>query len=299
METYRQSRSISVLVTVIAYAIAILTAIYTYRYFGSYSLVARIALADLAGTVMIFIFSVLLNNSSVYDPYWSVKPVVIAVFLFSMAPGGESPVFRWVLLFLVFLYGLRLTSNFYRGWPGLIHEDWRYADFRKKFPGFYWIVSLLGIHLFPTLMVFLGCLPLIPAFTATGIEFPLLAIAGLVVLLGAVLLAFVADEQLRKIKKRPAGDRQMTGLWRLSRHPNYLGEILTWWGIFFAGLSFGMEFLWTGIGAVAITLLFVFISIPLMENRLRKKHKDYENYREKVPALLPLIYKNKNRKRPD
>jgi len=146
-------------------------------------------------------------------------------------------------------------------------------------------------------MVFLGCLPMIPAFTATGIEYPLLAFVGLVVLLGAVVLAFVADEQLRKIKKLPHGERKMTGLWQLSRHPNYLGEILTWWGIFFAGLSFGMEFLWTGIGAVAITLLFVFISIPMMENRLLKKNRDYENYREEVPALLPLKFRSKKRKR--
>lgn len=297
METYRQSRSISVLITVIAYAIAVLAAVYTFRYFGNYSLLTKIALADLAGTVTIFIFSMLLNNSSMYDPYWSVKPVIIAAFLFSMAPAGEWLIFRWLLFFLIFLYGLRLTTNFYRGWQGLIHEDWRYSDFREQFPGFYWIISLLGIHLFPTLMVFLGCLPMIPAFTATGMEFPLLAFAGLIVLLGAVLLAFIADEQLRKIKKVPPGNRDMTGLWRVSRHPNYLGEILTWWGIFLAGLSFGIEFLWTGIGAVAITLLFVFISIPLMEKHLLKKNKDYEKYRAEVPALLPLKYKSRKRKK--
>jgi steroid 5-alpha reductase family enzyme len=157
----------------------------------------------------------------------------------------------------------------------------------------YWLVSLAGIHLFPTLMVFLGCLPMLPAFTAPVMVYPVLAYAGLAVILFAVWLAFAADEQLRKIRKAQSGKREMTGLWSRSRHPNYLGEILTWWGIFLVGLSFGTEYLWTGVGALAITLLFVFISIPMMEKHMIRKDRSYLEYRELVPVLLPINLKKK------
>lgn len=288
MKKFRQSRSISVMITVFAYLVAFLAAVGTYGYFDAHSLIFRLAMADLTGTVVIFIFSVLMNNSSMYDPYWSIKPVVIGAFLFTLAPAGEYVYIRGLFLLLIFLYGLRLTANFYRGWPGLVHEDWRYRNFRKQFPGIYWAISFLGIHFFPTLMVFLGCLPMIPAFTGSAILYPALAWAGLIVLLGSVLLAFVADEQLRRIKKMPAAERAMTGLWSLSRHPNYLGEILSWWGIFLFGLSFGEQFLWTGVGAVAITLMFLFISIPLIEKYLSGKNPEYHLYQAEVPPLLPL-----------
>ena len=78
------------------------------------------------------------------------------------------------------------------------------------------------------------------------------------------------------------------GLWRFSRHPNYLGEILTWWGIFLTGLSYGMEYLWTGIGTLCITVMFAFVSIPLMEKHLEKRKDWYGEYRQKIPALLPI-----------
>jgi steroid 5-alpha reductase family enzyme len=293
MKTYRQSRSTSVLITIIAYLVAIAGAIYSYNYFDTHTIIVRLAIADIVGTLIIFIFSVLFNNSSMYDPYWSVKPVVIATFFLSMAVPGEYTFVRWGLYIGVFLYGLRLTTNFYRGWPGLVHEDWRYANFRKQFPGMYWLVSLSGIHIFPTLMVFLGCLPMLPAFTASPIVYPWLAYAGLAVLLFSVWLAFIADEQLRKIRQAEHGKRVMTGLWKSSRHPNYLGEILTWWGIFMVGLSFGTEYLWTGAGALAITLMFVFISIPLIEKHMIKRDKTYLEYRESVPFLLPIKLKSK------
>jgi steroid 5-alpha reductase family enzyme len=115
-----------------------------------------------------------------------------------------------------------------------------------------------------------------------------LAYGGLLLILFSVWLAYAADEQLKKIRKVPASNRKMTGLWSSSRHPNYLGEILTWWGILLVGLSFGMEYWWTGVGAVTITLMFVFISIPLMEKHMIRKNPKYAEYKEKVPALLPL-----------
>ena len=109
---------------------------------------------------------------------------------------------------------------------------------------------------------------------------------------GSVLLAFIADEQLRKYRLNPAnaGKSIRTGLWSRSRHPNYLGEILTWWGLFLMGLASGLQYWWTGIGALVITLMFVFISIPLIEKYSLRRRSDYKEYKREVPFLLPLKF---------
>jgi len=185
--------------------------------------------------------------------------------------------------------------NFYRGWPGLVHEDWRYSNFRQQYPSAYWIISFFGIHLFPTIMVFLGCLPFMGAFSGLEPAYPIISIAGLVVMFGAIFLAYISDEQLRRYKHSKAGSLKEFGIWKYSRHPNYLGEIMTWWGILLFGISFGTEYLWTGIGALLITLMFVFISIPLMEKHLLKKNPGYGTYRDTVPSLIPwTIFKKRS-----
>lgn len=285
----RNSRAAGMLISMGAYAAAFLVAAATLRYFDTGHPLMAIAAADLAATVFIFLVSVGVNNSSIYDPYWSVKPIVIAgYYLFTYAPDGSA---RTLLVTaLVFLYALRLTSNFYRDWPGLTKEDFRYVNFRHQFPKAYWAVSFALVHLFPTILVYLACLPMYAVYTTPPSPLNVLDYLGALVLLGAVVYAFVADEQLRKYKENPAhaGTTITSGLWGLSRHPNYLGEISTWWGLFLFGLASGLEIWWTGAGALAITLLFVFASIPLMEKRMSATRRDYEAYRQRVPSLLPF-----------
>lgn len=284
-----KDRSAGIFITVFAYLLALATAILTGNLFKSFDTLVMLAVADLMATVLIFVFSMVMNNSSMYDPYWSVKPMVIAGYYFIHHYPGEVPVRQLIVLALVLLYGIRLTSNFYRDWPGLGHEDWRYRNFRKQFPRLYWPVSFLGIHFFPTLMVYLGCLPLLAAMGEAGNPLNGWDAAAVIVTFGSVVLAFIADEQLRTFRKEPGnkGSIIRTGLWKFSRHPNYLGEVLTWWGLFFFALAAGSEFLWTGAGALAITLMFVFISIPLMEKKILESKPTYRDYIRNTPALVP------------
>ena len=284
------NKTVSIVVNLFVYVIAILVVMLTWRWIPEMDLLWKILVADVIGTVVVFIFSMIFNNSSMYDPYWSVQPFVIAVFL--ARPWMEMTIAEMIVLFMVFLYGLRLTLNFYRGWPGMKHEDWRYQNFRKSFPGFYWPISFLGIHLFPTIMVFLACMSMLQIFHGAGMEYNAWFILGLATMIFAVGIAFVADEQMKKFRMNPEnkGKLMREGLWKNNRHPNYLGEISTWWGLYFFSLSAGYDMWWTIAGPIIVTLMFVFISIPMLEKRELVRRPEYAAYKKEVAMLLPFKF---------
>jgi steroid 5-alpha reductase family enzyme len=287
------SRKNSIRLSLFIYVLAILVAFVTGYLFRDQHPLVMIGAGDLAATILVFIFSVALNNSSVYDPYWSVKPIVIAVAYLMIFHTESLNLRQWMLLAGTMLYAIRLTSNFYRDWPGFHHEDWRYVNFRRSSGKAYWLVSFLAIHLFPTIMVYLGCLAMLPVFSEEGRTLNIWDVAGLVILLGSVVYAFMADEQLRRFRNNPEnkGKTITAGLWKLSRHPNYFGEISTWWGIAAFAIAAGCQNWWVLAGPVAITLMFLFASIPLIEKRNLERRQGYREYRQRTPMLLPLRFR--------
>lgn len=289
--TLSTNKRAGILISLTAYAAAFGVAAAAAAAAGLRHPLLTVAIGDAAATATIFVASVACDNSSLYDPYWSLQPAAVAAYyLYFGAP--HAGVRGLLVATLVFLYSARLTSNFYRDWPGLAKEDFRYAQLRRRFGRLYWPVSLAGVHLFPTMIVYLGCVPLYAAMAARGAQAPLgwLDAAGTVVTLGSIVLAFAADEQLRRFRHDPsnAGKSIRAGLWRLSRHPNYLGEICTWWGLYLFALSTGARWWWTGFGAAAVTGLFVFVSVPIMERRALATRESYAEYRRRTPVLLPV-----------
>jgi steroid 5-alpha reductase family enzyme len=254
----------------------------------------QFGIADAVATGVIFLFSMLFRNSSFYDPYWSVKPAVAAVWLaVSRFPPAYTadvdPTRVRMVVLLMLLYGIRLTWNWARGWSGLNHEDWRYVDLRRKTGKAYWLVSWSGIHYFPTVLVFLGCLPLFPALLTGSRPFGFLDLLAALVLLGGILLEAAADQQLRRFRLSNKDPQRIleTGVWKYSRHPNYLGEMMVWWGVALFGLAAAGLHWTTFAGAVAITLLFVFISVPMIDRRMLARRPAYAERMKKVGTLLP------------
>ncbi len=273
-----------------AYLAALVVALGVHRFFRGHHPLVALAAADLAGTLVVFGFSRAFDNSSFYDPYWSVAPLMIAP---ALAFHHAAPGVPWgrplLVVALIYVWGLRLTWNWIRSWRGLSHEDWRYVDLRQKTGRAYWLVSLLGLHLLPTAWVFAGCLPLWPALsTGTAPIGPLDALA-LAVTAGSVAVEAIADEQLWAFRLANPGSGRIFdgGLWAYSRHPNYVGEIGFWWGLFLFGLAADGDAVWTVIGPLGITALFVFISVPMIDRRSLARRPGYAAHMQKVPALLP------------
>ena len=287
--TERRARAI--LVCLLAYAVAAAVAVgVAWRLSGSHPIVV-VGAADLAATLVVFAFSFALDNSSLYDPYWSVAPPAIGLY-WALAPVADevSRARQIVVLVLVGLWAARLTWNWLRGWQGLAHEDWRYVDFRTTSGRAYWLVSLLGIHLFPTVIVFVACLSLFPALSAGARPFGLLDVLGLGVTAAAIGIEATADEQLRRFRRAATGATRTltTGLWAWSRHPNYFGETLFWWGLFLFGVAADPAWWWTVVGPLTVTLLFVFVSIPMLDRRMLARRPDYAARMQGVSGFVPF-----------
>ena len=251
--------------------------------------------ADLVATVVIFALSMVLANSSLYDPYWSVAPPVIAVAWAAVAPDhlGSGATAREVIVkVLVFLWAVRLTGNWAIGWRGLTQEDWRYVMMRDDTHGRlpWWLVSFVGVQLVPTLFVFVGLLPLWPALGAPRHSFNVIDVIALVITVAAIAVETIADNQMRAFAGNPdnRGRTIDVGLWSRSRHPNYLGEISFWCGLYLFGLAADPHWWWTVAGPVVMVLLFQTISIPMMETRSLQRRPTYADYQARVPKLVPL-----------
>ena len=247
--------------------------------------------ADLAATVVIFGFSLAYRNSSFYDAYWSVIPPLLAVYWYVDFDGAAVDPTRAVMVIaLVWLWGIRLTANWATYWGGLTHEDWRYPLVRARAGRFGTLADFAGIHVFPTIQVFLGCLPIYAVMTRGQAPLGWLDAVAFVVTLGAIVIETVADLQLHAfIKRREPGSFIRHGLWAWSRHPNYFGELGFWWGLMLFGLAVAPDqWFWIVPGALAMTVMFVFVSIPFMDERSVVRRPAYAAHMQRVSALVPL-----------
>ncbi len=274
----------------ISYLLALLAACVAFSLLPGHSLLFRLFIADVLATVVIFTFSFLFRNSSFYDPYWSLAPIALA-FTFLFHDEGAQPLRQTVVLILTIVWGVRLTGNWAYGWRGLAHEDWRYLELKAATGRFWWPVSFLGIHLFPTLIVFLGCLSMYPAVSAGGQPLNLIDALALLVTAAAVWLETRSDIELHRFRRlrKSEGEFLATGVWAWCRHPNYLGEIGFWTGLFLFGYAArGNTDDYISAGPLAMILLFLFVSIPMIDRKLVRDKPGYEDYRKTAFALLPF-----------
>ena len=258
-------------------------------YLLEYGHLLNIFIADLVATVVIFAFSRSYGNSSFYDAYWSVIPPLIALFWLAVGDSQVSTLREVLVLGLVLYWATRLTLNWAVYWEGMHHEDWRYALLRERSPNMAVLTDFFGIHLFPTLQVFAGMLPIYAVYCLGDTAFNWLDVLAALVTFSAVTLQLVSDRQLHRfIAQRQEGEQLHTGLWAWSRHPNYCGELGFWLGLFLFGLAaYPTGWWWMILGVVLMTLMFLFASIPMMEKRSLQRRPEYQQIIDSTSMLIP------------
>ena len=240
-------------------------------------------IADAAATAATFIFSVIFKNASVYDPYWSVQPPVI---LIAFSIGKRLTLLGVLLIVTVSFWALRLTANWAYTFKGLNHQDWRYTMLKEKTGIFYPFINFVGIHMVPTLVVYACILPAVYAIKEELSANPP-SIIFLCLSVFAAVMQGISDIQMHKFRKSHSGEFIRTGVWKYSRHPNYLGEILMWWGVGLSVVSASFDAWYFIFGAVLNTLLFLLVSIPMADGRQSRKAGFYE-YKKQTRMLLPI-----------
>lgn len=281
-----KERTLSYILVTLVYALAFIIGVFSYKLFP-FHFAINLLLADVISTIVVFIFSVIFKNASMYDPYWSVQPIFI-IMGYALSKGLNGPS---ILAFIaICVWGIRLTLNWAYTFTSMTHQDWRYTMLKEKTQKLYPIVNFCGIHMFPTLVVYLCVLPVVYMIHSLSSINPFTVIFFVFALL-SVLLQGVSDYQMHKFKKLKTGGLIRIGLWKYSRHPNYLAEIIMWWAIALLSVISMKDNYWLFIGALVNTLMFVFISIPMAEKRQAKRKEGFTQYKKETRMLLPIYKK--------
>ena len=279
-----QTKTVSIVIIGIIYLIAILLGYFVFMTLnkGLHELLA-LFLADVMATVVMWGFGLFYKNVSVYDPYWSVAPPVMFTVWAFYKPTFTLPVI--LLLIAVWYWGIRLTGNWAYTFKGLAYEDWRYTRYREtQSPFIFQIINFFGLNMMPTVLVFAAMLPGFGLFESMETA-NMLTWFGFAICISAATLQLVADTQIHRFRDAHPGQYCDVGFWKHGRHPNYLGEISMWWGVWTMYASiYGFD--WLIIAPIAMTALFLFISIPMMERRQLQNKPGYAEYKKKTRMLI-------------
>lgn len=282
------SRSKSLIIVAGAYISTFILGLFLTLYLPEGNSLSKLFLIDIFLTLFIFMFSFRIGNASLYDPFWSLIPAFIIGYWWYSTMAIPNYLVWGVASIIVFIWSVRLTYNWARSWEGMQQQDWRYLKLQDTTGKWYLMVNFVGIHIFPTLLVWVACIPLAYIFTSNE-AFTMLNWVGVGVAIAGILLEAIADNQLDRFKKLAKPKEVLiSGIWSKVRHPNYLGEIVFWWGVYIMSINTFTPW-YISSGAIGITLLFVFISIPMMDKHLLQTKPSYAGYMLKVGGLLPKL----------
>lgn len=246
----------------------------------------KLLIIDIAMLVIVFIFSCLFHNASIYDSSRGLIPIILTVYAAWILCDFHQ--MSYIMIVLISIWGLKITLSFFKTLKNLNKQDWKYNHLKNKFPHLWPLINLVGIHLFQTLIVFMGMLSVFKYMeTCEYVELNVSTIIAIAITLSAILIEIIADFQLNKFLKTCQNNELINiGLWKRSRHPNYFGEILFWWGIYLVMLSLNDNMWILFLGPLLNTLKYVFICVPLGERHLIEKNPAYLEYKKTTNTFL-------------
>jgi steroid 5-alpha reductase family enzyme len=245
-------------------------------------------LATILGAVtLVWLLSLLKRDVSIVDIFWGLGFVGLNWFYRALGPEGTSR--HWLLLALVTIWGLRLAL--YLLWRNWGHgEDPRYQAMRAYRGDNFWWMSLFTIFSLQGMLIWFIATPLfVVQFSAGPPLWTWTDVVGLLFWSIGFFFETVGDWQLARFKADPAnrGRVMRTGLWACTRHPNYFGDAMVWWGYFLLALAVPGS-LWTILSPVLMTVLLLKVSgVALLEQTITERRPDYRDYIVGTNAFLP------------
>ncbi len=241
---------------------------------------------------LLWVVSLLINNSSIVDIFWGTGFVFASwmTFIKTFETVGSRD---WLILILVTIWGLRLT--FYVLWRNAGKgEDFRYAKWRRESGDSWWWRSYFKVFLLQGLIMWVVAAPLTAIQTPGAIDvLGILDFVGIAVWVVGFIFESVGDAQLARFKANLENKGQVlrTGLWRYTRHPNYFGDSTQWWGFYILALASGAW--WTILSPILMTYLLVNVSgVAMLERTLKFSKPGYEDYIQETNTFFPWFHKD-------
>lgn len=238
----------------------------------------------LAAGFVTWAISLAKRDVSIVDSLWSLMFVLAAGLYLATAPvPGSTSI---LVLMLVGLWAFRLAGYItWRNWGA--DEDRRYRHIRERHqPGFVY-KSLYLVFGLQGLLAWIISLPLLVAIHANA-PLDLLGCLGILFWLAGMVFEAGGDWQLARFKANPANRGKVldSGLWRYTRHPNYFGNALIWWGFYLLALSAGGW--WTVVSPLLMTFLLLKVSgVVLLEQDISDRRPAYRAYIQRTNAFFP------------
>lgn len=233
-----------------------------------------------------FVFSIIKKRNDVADIAWGLGFTLLAWTSYFIS--GDAGMRALLVGILVSVWGLRLAWHIHARNSGKA-EDYRYAAWRAEWGEWFYLRSYVQVYLLQGFLLYVVALPILFVNRSDDKTFGLLDVAGAVVWLFGFVFEAVGDSQLAKFIGDPAnkGKLMRSGLWRYSRHPNYFGEVVQWWGIWLIALSVPNGWI-SVVGPLTITFLILKVSgIPMLERKM-EEHPEFAEYKLETSAFFPL-----------
>lgn len=233
-----------------------------------------------------FIVSFIKKRNDVADVAWGGGFVLLACASFFIAHHATTA--GLLVSSLVTVWGLRLAWHIHTRNKGKT-EDYRYLEWRKAWGKWFYLRSYTQIYLLQGFFLYLIVFPVLVINNSPKITFGTVGFVGLAVWAVGFFFETVGDWQLARFIKNPANKGKLitSGLWAYTRHPNYFGEVIQWWGIWLVAISTTLGWI-AAIGPLTITFLILKVSgIPMLEKKMAE-HPDFADYKSRVSVFIPL-----------
>jgi len=228
------------------------------------------------------------EDVSIVDVFWGLGFVIVVGACVILAPTLDAR--TGLLTVLISLWGLRLAWHLFRRWSAHKEEDLRYAQMRANSKGNFATESLFKVFWLQAIILWIVALPpQLAILNANGAPLGWLDAAGTAIFLIGFAIEVLADRQLRQFKKKPESKNQVlkTGLWAWSRHPNYFGEAVLWWGLFMIACAVD-GVVYTFVSPLLMTFLLVRVSgVRMLDGILKDTKPAYADYMESTSSFIP------------
>lgn len=243
-----------------------------------------LALALVGHQVLWFVVAIVKKRNDVADVAWGLGFVWVGWLSYFLGGGSDRAL---LVVALVTVWGLRLAAHIHVRNRGK-SEDFRYAQWRAEWKHFY-LRSFLQVFMLQGLFLLIIAWPVMFINLSAPEPFQVWDLAGGVVWFIGFGFETIGDYQLAQFKKDPThrGKIITSGLWRYTRHPNYFGEAMQWWGIFMMACSIPSGWI-TVVSPVLITVLVRYVSgVPMLERKYAS-HPEFEAYKRKTSVFFPM-----------